>query len=542
MGTVSGHTQGLKTHQKQALQALVGYHFSPDQWADPFLLEELARISGDTGRQVGVLVTRQGYVDEVFVGTSQRIFLPDIGRQRGGQKKLRGIRHIRTHLGKPLLLPEDITDLMKLFLDAVMVVGVGEGGVWQGLSCGYRDVSSPLDNYDIVEKLPEDSFLACVKSIEQGLAKNQVAVRVQGAVRAVLSGVYSSQEEAVWRIEELKELTATAGVQAVDVLPQIRRQVDGKYVLGKGKLDEIVLRALDQDAELLILDHDLTPAQARAVASATSLKVLDRTQLILDIFAQHAQSKEGKLQVELAQLKYRLPRLTDLDAGLSRLTGGIGGRGPGETKLEINRRRARDRITRLEREIERLSSQRYVRRQKRDKGQCPVVSIVGYTNAGKSTLLNALTSSDVFVANQLFATLDTTSRQWWLSEGHAAVLTDTVGFIRHLPESLMKAFRATLEELDRADVLLHVVDASDERASHKIQMVDEVLKDLGLAEIPCVLVWNKSDQVSSVRAAGLLNTYQGSVLVSSIEKTGFNLLKGRIQEILAISEKPQGLA
>jgi GTP-binding protein HflX len=301
----------------------------------------------------------------------------------------------------------------------------------------------------------------------------------------------------------MQELATTAGVHIEDVIIQIRPKPDPKLVLGRGKLEEVVLECLDLDIELIIFDHNLNPTQARSVAAFSDLKVIDRTQLILDIFAQHAQSRDGKLQVELAQLKYNLPRLTDLDAGLSRLTGGIGGRGPGETKLEINRRRARDRITKLENEIGALSKQRHLRRSKRQNSGAPIVSVVGYTNAGKSTLLNVLTSSEVLVADQLFATLDPTSRRLRFPMEREAIITDTVGFIRDLPPDLIRAFRATLEELEGADVLLHVVDISDPMRDEKIEAVRDLLEELHLGEIPEILIYNKCDLVDNVTKRGL---------------------------------------
>jgi len=281
----------------------------------------------------------------------------------------------------------------------------------------------------------------------------------------------------------------------LDTIVQFRPQVDSHFFVGKGKLEEIVLTCLDLGAELVIFDHNLTPAQARSIAAFSDLKVIDRTQLILDIFAQHAKSGDGKLQVELAQLKYNLSRLTDLDAGLSRLTGGIGGRGPGETKLEISRRRARDKIAHLNKQIEKLSERRGLLRKERQKSAVPIVSIIGYTNAGKSTLLNKLTGSDVLAENKLFATLDPTSRRLRFPKEQEAIITDTVGFIRDLPPDLMKAFRATLEELESADLLLHVVDLSDPQREDKKAAVHLLIDDLQLNGIPMITVYNKADLV-----------------------------------------------
>ncbi len=332
-------------------------------------------------------------------------------------------------------------------------------------------------------------------------------------------------------MQELKELARTAGVHAVDSVIQLRRQVDPKTVLGCGKIEELTLRALELGADMLIFDRDLSPSQLRAITSETDLKVLDRTQLILDIFARHARSRDGKLQVELAQLKYALPRLVEKSTAMSRLTGGIGGQGPGETKLEIHRRRARDRIHRLEEEIERLSVQRGVRRQQRREQGVPVVSIVGYTNAGKSTLLNALTNAEVLAEDKLFATLDPTTRRLRFPEEREIILTDTVGFIRDLPEDLVNAFKATLEELEESDLILHVIDASDPEVDRKRRAVEKILEDLALDRIERLVVVNKADSTPRPLLAAIRRVTSG-VSVSAISREGMDGLLARIEERL----------
>jgi GTP-binding protein HflX len=331
-------------------------------------------------------------------------------------------------------------------------------------------------------------------------------------------------------MQELSELARTAGIAIVDRVIQIRREIDPRTVLGRGKIEELTLRALEMGTDAIIFDRDLLPSQLRAITNETDLKVLDRTQLILDIFARRAKSRDGKLQVELAQLKYALPRLVEKSTAMSRLTGGIGGQGPGETKLEIHRRRARDRIHRLEQEIEKLRGQREVRRRARKKqGRIPVVSIVGYTNAGKSTLLNALTNSFVLAENKLFATLDPTTRRLRFPEEREIILTDTVGFIRDLPKDLVNAFRATLEELEESDLLLHVIDASDPNVDQKRQAVEALLEDLGLAEVPRIVVINKIDQTSRPMVSVLKRVTEG-VPVSAEKREGLDVLLARIEE------------
>jgi GTP-binding protein HflX len=339
-------------------------------------------------------------------------------------------------------------------------------------------------------------------------------------------------------LRELAELARTAGVDVVDSVLQIRDRIDPRQVLGKGKLDEVVLRAAELDARTLIFDHDLSPTQASTISARSDLKIIDRTQLILDIFAQRAESSDGKLQVELAQLKYALPRLGLKDDSLSRLTGGIGGRGPGETKLEIGRRRAKERVSHLEGQLKRLAKDREQRRKRRARAGIPIVSIVGYTNAGKSTLLNTLTGSDVVAENKLFATLDPRSRRLRFPHEREVVVTDTVGFIRELPSDLFAAFRATFEEVADANLLLHVVDATDPAREQHIRTTEELLVELDLEHIPRILVYNKVDQLDDDQRRMLSLRRGDVVLVSAIEprttapliETMARLLKSRWEE------------
>jgi GTPase len=332
-------------------------------------------------------------------------------------------------------------------------------------------------------------------------------------------------------LEELRELARTAGVETIDATLQLRREIDPRYLIGRGKLEDLLLRSMQLMADLIIFDANLSPSQARHIAEATSLKILDRTQLILDIFAQRAQSADGKLQVELAQLKYLYPRLVGRDDSLSRLAGGIGGRGPGETKLEIDRRRVRDRITALDRRISALSSDRHLRRKQRNERGLPVLSIVGYTNAGKSTLLNALTDSAVLAENVLFATLDPTSRRLRFPRDREVIITDTVGFIRDLPEDLVSAFRATLEELGDADLLLHVVDAADPRHDQQIEAVERILRGLGLEDKKRLLVFNKADRLPAGEAEAIAHQRDG-LAVSATTRAGLSDLLHRCDRLL----------
>ena len=379
-----------------------------------------------------------------------------------------------------------------------------------------------------------DNPAEIIATLEQEFAR---AARARGVTakdgRAILVHVCDkrSAAQAAASLREQKELARTAGVEVVDRVLQVRDRVDPRYALGRGKLEDVVIRAMQLDAETLIFDRNLRPAQASSIARMTDLKVLDRTQLILDIFAQHADSSDGKLQVELAQMRYLLPRLGQRDDALSRLTGGIGGRGPGETKLEVGRRRARERITRLQAQLKQLGRQREQRRSRRKRSGTPTVAIVGYTNAGKSTLLNALTGSDVIAEDKLFATLDTRSRSLRLPSGRDVIVTDTVGFIRDLPKDLFAAFRATFDETQDADLLLQVVDASDPCRSEHVETTEKLLIDLELERIPRLLVFNKCDRLE-VPQATLANR---GVPISAVEPQSLGPLKQAIDERLEVS-------
>jgi GTP-binding protein HflX len=339
------------------------------------------------------------------------------------------------------------------------------------------------------------------------------------------------------RVTELRELCRTAGVQVLDIIEQRRPEADPRFLVGRGKLDEVLLRAMQLSADVVIFDPDLTPGQARSISDATDMKIIDRTMLILDIFAQHATSRDGKLQVELAQLRYALPRLVEKNTMMSRLTAGpggqagLGGRGPGETKLEINRRRARERIQLLEKRLEDLAGDRRLRRQRRTRRDVPILAICGYTNAGKSTLLNALTEGNALAADKLFATLDPISRRLRFPEEREVVITDTVGFIRDLPAELTRAFRATLEEMADADLLLHVVDAADPDRDQQIRAVEGILADRGLGDKPRILVWNKADRHVPADADHHAR-HRGGVVVSALDPATFGPLLLAIERSL----------
>ncbi len=505
---IHGDTSGLSPSEKKALQRIYRRRVPMDRLTTPELTRALVGVSHATGRQVGVLVDRRGTVDHVIVGDASKLMLPDVGRLRAGAGRLRGLRLIHTHLRNEPLSRDDLVDLTRLHLDMVVAICLAPGE--ERALCVYYGHNFPVADgtdeppFQTFGPIPyakvKESPAEIIATLEQEFAR---AARARGVAakdgRAILVHVCdkSHAAQAEDSLRELEELARTAGVDVADRILQVRDRVDPRYMLGKGKLEDVVIRAMQVDAETLIFDHNLRPAQANNIARMTDLKVVDRTQLILDIFAQHAESSDGKLQVELAQMRYLLPRLGQRDDALSRLTGGIGGRGPGETKLEVGRRRARERITRLQSKLKQLGRQREQRRARRRRNGIPTVAIVGYTNAGKSTLLNALTGSDVVAENKLFATLDTRSRTLRLPSGRETIVTDTVGFIRDLPKDLFAAFRATFDETRDADLLFHVIDASDPSRSDHVQATESLLVDLGLEHVPRILVFNKCDRLEA---------------------------------------------
>lgn len=531
---VTGNTQGLKASEIKALERLYRRRVAPSEIVSPELAAQLAQQAAELHRQVGVLLDRRGAIQHVMVGDASKIFLPDIGRMRGGAGRFRGLRLVHTHLRGESLTRDDLTDLALLRLDAVVAIAVDAAGRPGKLFIGHMVPDAPPIELPAEQATaPRTDFVELISRIEQQFGRaHRVAATDRGKDRALIVHVQLNRaRDSEARIAELKELCRTAGVKVLDVLEQRRPEADPKFLVGRGKLDEILLRAMQLGAEAVIFDPDLTPGQARAISEATELKVLDRTMLILDIFAQHATSRDGKLQVELAQLRYALPRLIEKNTMMSRLTGGIGGRGPGETKLEINRRRARERIHLLEKRLEDLAEDRRLRRKQRGRRDLPIIAICGYTNAGKSTLLNGLTEGDALAENKLFATLDPISRRLRFPQEREVVITDTVGFIRDLPKELVAAFRATLEEMSDADLLIHVVDASDPDRDQQIRAVDGILNDLGLAEKPRILVWNKADRLDETDAEHLAS-HGGGFVVSALDRATFGPLLLGIEHAL----------
>jgi GTP-binding protein HflX len=539
---VHGSLHGLKAAQRRTLERTFRRRVPPDQVATPELARHLTQISREIGRQVGVLIDRRGAISHVTVGDAGGLEIPELGRIRAGTGRFRGLRLVHTHLKGEPLSRDDLNDLALLRLDLVAMIEAEPNG-----DPGRVELAHLAPSEEIRSDAPElgsaepfvhvtapdifrldFDFEQTIRALEEEytrLIRGRAGKR--DTERVLVIGVRDDDEH----FSETLELVRAANVTVAGTMRQKRARVHPRTVVGPGKLTDIVLDSMRLGASVAVFDVDLKPAQARAFEEATGLKTIDRTQLILDVFAQRARSRDGKLQVELAQLKYALPRLSQKEEGLSRLAGGIGGRGPGETVLEVSRRRVRDRIRTLEKEIDRLSAQRDLRRQRRRASGIPTLSIIGYTNAGKSTLLNALTQSEVEAADQLFMTLDPTSRRLRFPREGEVVITDTVGFIAELPEDLVTAFRATLEELADADLLLHVVDAADPFLDEKRQAVRDILEDLELDEIPRLLVLNKSDLLDPAVARGLAAREEG-VLTSATRREGMQALVQRAEQML----------
>jgi GTP-binding protein HflX len=483
-----------------------------------------------------LLIGRRGDVEYVVVGDDCRIVIPDLARFRSGPGRLKGLRCIHTHIHGEPLNQEDVIDLALLKLDLMACVAVDERGAPADIYHAHILPKNDSGRSWIIEHVLDIgrldvNFSQFIRGVESELAKNGSELGPEEKERAMLVSVTTaSRREAEESIEELAELAKTSNVVVADTVVLRKTGLGSRILVGRGQLGELVVRSLQTGADLLIFDGELSPAQVRSLADYTEMRIIDRTQLILDIFAGRAVTKEGKLQVELAQLRYLLPRLITKNTAMSRLTGGIGGRGPGETKLEINRRRARERIALLNDELENIKRQRKERKKNRRNQGIPIISIVGYTNAGKSTLINTLTRSHVKVNNRLFVTLDPTSRRLRLGE-REAIITDTVGFIKNLPEDLFQAFAATLEELHEADLLIHVADISNSRLKQQIESVQEVLENLDLRGTPTILALNKVDRIHSNHAARLARSLDG-IPISALDPSTLTMLRETAKDII----------
>mgnify|MGYP000517743359 FL=1 len=516
MKRLYGNLAGLKPSQLKRIERITGRRVSPAVLISTELARDVARISSEIRRQIGLLINRKGKVACVIVGDHHQIFIPGIVAQRVAAGRLTGLRCVHTHLKPDPLSQEDLTDLVLLRLDMMATITMTPDGRPDQIYAAHilpgenetqaYEVMPPIDPYH-----PDRFCLETILALEAEMAQ-QLALRESGGKgeRALLISVTtSSRREALDSFHELEQLAVSAGIEIVDKILQQRTKVDPRILLGSGKLRDLAILAMQRDATMMVFDQELNPSQIKSITDQVELKVIDRTQLILDIFAQRAQTREGQLQVELAQLKYLLPRLISKNTAMSRLTGGIGGRGPGETKLELNRRQTRDRINRLEKALRDVQKQRQQQRARRSKRHLPVVSIIGYTNAGKSTLLNNLTRSRVRAENRLFATLDPSSRRMKFPRETEVIITDTVGFIRDLPRELMTAFRATLEELENADLLLHVIDIHHPQYQKQVRSVERILEELDLSHVPTLRVLNKQDRLKPDDLAKRVNILKG---------------------------------
>ncbi len=567
------NTAGLKATQIRELENLYLYRTPSEELVSEAQVEALVSISHDIRRQVALLINRDGKTIYVIVGDAQGIVIPETPGYSARPGQLKGLRCVHTHLNRESLSRDDLTDLALLRLDFMAAVTMADDGSVERIYPAHILPSEDGEPYEVMPPISIDSLsMDCtvmILALESELASNNSLYRAEaGEEKALLIHVATDAKRAAENIntggsmisgtdgnalnlnincrtdiadsraslDELEELCRTSNIKVIGTAIQRRKMIDPKFVVGKGKLADLTIHAIQKYATMMIFDTELTPAQIRSITDFVEMKVIDRTQLILDIFARRAKSREGKLQVELAQLKYLMPRLITKNTAMSRLTGGIGGRGPGETKLEINRRRVREKITLLGKEIEQIRKQRNQQRAKRNRKQVPVISIVGYTNAGKSTLLNTLTKSKITAEDKLFATLDPSSRRLRFPRDIEVIITDTVGFIQNLPGELMEAFHATLEELEDADILLHVVDISNPRYSQQMQSVDKIIQKLELDAIPVIYVFNKQDKIdiSIFDNPWLLN--QG-ILISATNQETLKPLVSRLEEMVISQQK-----
>lgn len=535
ISNIRGQIAGLRASQVAAIERLYRRRVPFDKVVSLEFAKAMAQLTLDIRRPLGVLLTRRGQVQEVIVGTELTLSSTTTTLFRASSRSLRGLRFVRTQLHDQPLNQEALTDLAFLRLDLIGILSVADGGRIGNIYMAHLlPPGSAGQLFKVLKSVPFHaltiSFDVFIKELEAQLqlARSHHTVGDGNESAILVSASAKSRAEQEEHLMELAELATSAGVTVIDRMGQ--RMADGhqRYLLGSGKMKEVLIQTLHRGADMVIFDQTLSPAQLRAISEMTDIKVIDRTQLILDIFARRAHSREGKVQVELAQLRYLLPRLSGRGHQLSRLGGGIGTRGPGETKLETDRRRVRNRITHLERELAQFARHQDQRRARRGRYGLPVVSLVGYTNAGKSTLLNVLTKSHIAAQDRLFETLDTTSRRLRFPEDREVIITDTVGFIRDLPQELLGAFRTTLDELREADLLLHLVDINARDIEVQLAAVVAILDELRLGAVPRWLVFNKCDQAPPQRVEVLCRRF-GAIGVSALQPTTLRPLLARLE-------------
>lgn len=544
MREIKGNIKGIRDSVIAELQKL--YDMQSPQLVSQELAVKLADITEYINREISVYITRSGQIIEIAVGDNATVELPSFSGRRGAGR-LSGIRCIHTHPGgNPYLSGVDISALKNNKYDAMVAIGVVSPdftkseltfGLITGIDSNENYTAECYGPYSI-EDAENINFVNTVSTIERILDKQTGTASLQVmSERAILIGMEWGRNDSLWTVddslEELKQLADTAGATVIKKFIQKRPKPDPAFFIGRGKVQELALYAQQENIDLCIFDDELSPAQQRNIESVMGIRILDRTALILDIFAQRARTNEGKLQVELAQLQYTLPRIMGKGLMLSRLGGGIGTRGPGETKLEVDRRRIRDRIAFIKDQIEKVKAVRSLHRSKRKKNNVFEVSLVGYTNAGKSTLLNTLTNSDIYAKDQLFATLDPTTRQLTLPNKQEIIITDTVGFIQRLPHQLIAAFRSTLEVVTEADLLVHVIDVSHELYKEQVAAVHEVLKEIGAETKPVITVYNKIDKLPpDSKLADRLALEEDTVCISAAKKLNLEILQQMIESHL----------
>lgn len=544
MREIKGNIKGIRDSVIAELQKL--YDMQSPQLVSQELAVKLADITEYINREISVYITRSGQIIEIAVGDNATVELPSFSGRRGAGR-LSGIRCIHTHPGgNPYLSGVDISALKNNKYDAMVAIGVVSPdftkseltfGLITGIDSNENYTAECYGPYSI-EDAENINFVNTVSTIERILDKQTRTASLQVmSERAILIGMEWGRNDSLWTVddslEELKQLADTAGATVIKKFIQKRPKPDPAFFIGRGKVQELALYAQQENIDLCIFDDELSPAQQRNIESVMGIRILDRTALILDIFAQRARTNEGKLQVELAQLQYTLPRIMGKGLMLSRLGGGIGTRGPGETKLEVDRRRIRDRIAFIKDQIEKVKAVRSLHRSKRKKNNVFEVSLVGYTNAGKSTLLNTLTNSDIYAKDQLFATLDPTTRQLTLPNKQEIIITDTVGFIQRLPHQLIAAFRSTLEVVTEADLLVHVIDVSHELYKEQAAAVHEVLKEIGAETKPVITVYNKIDKLPpDSKLADRLALEEDTVCISAAKKLNLETLQQMIESHL----------
>lgn len=541
MREIKGNIKGIRDSVIAELQKL--YDMQSPQLVSQELAVKLADITEYINREISVYITRSGQIIEIAVGDNATVELPSFSGRRGAGR-LSGIRCIHTHPGgNPYLSGVDISALKNNKYDAMVAIGVVSPdftkseltfGLITGIDSNENYTAECYGPYSI-EDAENINFVNTVSTIERILDKQTGTASLQVmSERAILIGMEWGRNDSLWTVddslEELKQLADTAGATVIKKFIQKRPKPDPAFFIGRGKVQELALYAQQENIDLCIFDDELSPAQQRNIESVMGIRILDRTALILDIFAQRARTNEGKLQVELAQLQYTLPRIMGKGLMLSRLGGGIGTRGPGETKLEVDRRKIRDRIAFIKDQIEKVKAVRSLHRSKRKKNNVFEVSLVGYTNAGKSTLLNTLTNSDIYAKDQLFATLDPTTRQLTLPNKQEIIITDTVGFIQRLPHQLIAAFRSTLEVVTEADLLVHVIDVSHELYKEQAAAVHEVLKEIGAETKPVITVYNKIDKLPpDSKLADRLALEEDTVCISAAKKLNLETLQQMIE-------------